>query len=143
MSNIFQHTKEYSVYPGEYIPQPDIERMLDELVKNEQLEDSDARIEDLPSYYSLEIVIGTVKREEVLAYIHGNILSVTVFHKPVADPGKDVSNSVKRNEWHIALPKNTDAAFVTADIHGGVLRFYLSKTTGEMANPQLYPIVIY
>lgn len=143
MSNIFQHTKEYSVYPGEYIPLPDMERMFDELLKQEHLQQAEARIKDMPSYYSLEIAIGAVKREEVLAYIHDGILSVTVFHKPVADPGKEVDDSVKSNEWHIALPKNTDAAFVTAAIHGNLLRFYLSKTSEENTNLQLYPIVIY
>ena len=50
---------------------------------------------------------------------------------------------MKAREWHIALPKNADAAFVTAVYQGGQLKFYLSKAAEEAINLQVYPIVIY
>ena len=143
MSTIFQHTKEYSVYPGEYIPLPDTELMFDQCPDREQSSGyDDAMIAEGPTFYAVTIAIGTVKREELLAYIHGQILSVNVFQKKstAADLPAGLTGA---REWHIALPADADAAFVTAVYAGGQLQFYLAKSAGENSSVQSHPIVVY
>ena len=144
MSTIFQHTKEYSVYPGEYIPLPDTELMFDQCPDREQSSGyDDAVIAEGPAFYAVTIAIGTVKREELLAYIRGNILSVNVFKKSGAATNDVPAGETGATEWHIALPADADAAFITAVYAGGQLQFYLSKSAGENISVQPYPIVVY
>lgn len=145
MSTIFQHTKEYSVYPGEYIPLPETERMFDQCPDREQSSGYDAAvIVEGPAFYAVTIDVGTVKREELLAYIHNGILSVNIFQKQNAADNDDLPAMVTgAREWHIALPANADAAYVTALYAGDQLQIYLSKSAGENTSVRSYPIVVY
>lgn len=144
MSTIFQHTKEYSVYPGEYIPLPETELMFDQCMDREQSSCyDDAVIAEGPTFYAVTIAIGTVKREELLAYIQGQILSVNVFQKKDTAASDLPAALTGAREWHIALPANADAAFVTAVYSGGQLQLYLSKSAAENTSVKIYPVVVY
>lgn len=147
MNTIFQHTKEYSVYPGEYIPLPETETMFEKLRHSNQIHFAEppVNMDELDNCFKIAVAVPGVKREDILIYVHSNILSITIFHKEPAGNKKVLPLHEFDNEYmerHILLPQNVDTELIAGAYNDGLLHFYIPKTnTPSLAHT--YPVVVY
>jgi HSP20 family protein len=119
-------------YPGAFIPLPDEERMLQELL-NSGKKTAEKLLVNMDEYndcYKIEAALPGIRREDVFVYVKGNILSVIVLHKDCEDAKKKSQIhefDCRCIERHIALPENADAEFVSAEFRQGILRLHIPK----------------
>jgi len=128
--------KEYTVYPGEYIPLPEKEALLEEL--KVPPEDSAVKppvnMDEFKDCFKIEMMIPGVKREDIFIHAHDNILSIVVLHKEYEELKKKKLQIHEYDteclERHILLPGNTDTEFISAEYREGILHLHIPKTKG-------------
>jgi HSP20 family protein len=139
--------KEYSVYPGEYIPMPEEEALLEDLrihCKDEVAKPL-VNMNELKDCFTIEMMVPGVKRDDIVIHVHDNILSIAVLHKDCGDVKKKKlqihefdSECLKRS---ILLPGNADTVFINSEYEAGILRIYIPKTKHPVKNPHSRIIV--
>jgi HSP20 family protein len=139
--------KEHSIYPGEYIPMPEDEALLQELKlpANDSTAKPLLNMDEFKDCYKVEMRIPGVTRDEIIIHVHDNFLSVVVLHK---EPGNISRKKLQIHEFDsaclkrsILLPANADTAFINAEYEAGILRLYIPKTKHPAKNPHARIIV--
>jgi HSP20 family molecular chaperone IbpA len=143
------YPKANSVYPGEYVPPPEKEVLLEGLKISgidSAVQPPLLNMEELKDCFKIEVLIPGVKRENIFTYIENNILSIIVLGKH----GKELK--IKQSQIHefdteylqrnILLPNNADAEFISSEYKEGVLSIYISKGK-KPSNTNTQPILIY
>lgn len=140
--------KEYSVYPGEFIPLPEEIEMLEKL-KISGKEDASKppiNIDEFTDCFKIEVVLPGVRREDIFVQVNKNTLSIVVLHKDCEKNRKKVQIhefDSKCCERHILLPKGADAEFVSAEFRQGILRLHIPKTNEQQSDVHINQIIVY
>lgn len=132
MWTLVADTKECLIYPGEYKPFPETRQILDDLISaGKESSSSPVNMDEFENYFKVEMVVPGASREEILVYVHENILSILVLHKDVDSPGRKLkihefdTDCIER---HVMLPENTDSEFACAVYWQGLLVIHIPKT---------------
>lgn len=134
MKATIPYNKDYSVYPGEYIPLPEVEALLEELKLPRKTSPAvpPLNMDEFEDYFKIEVVVPGVKREEIIIYSHENILSIAVLHKDAMQlkNGKLQIHEFDSSpvERHILLPDNADSEFISAEYRQGMLLVHIPKS---------------
>lgn len=136
-----------SIYPGEYVPflnEKEVKEAINRTDKRDIIQPA-VNITEQTDSYKIEVVIPGVKRDELLIYANGNILSICAINK-------EKVNSTLRNlqvqefsyKWfdrHILIPENADTTFISAGYKSGILTLHLPKASRPINNPHTRIIV--
>ena len=147
MKNNFSCQKEYSAYPGEYIPMPEAKAMLKELklTPKDFLAKPPVNMEEYKDCYKIDVIIPGVRREDIFIYVQDTILSIMVLHMACEGLKKKLQIhefDIKGRERHILLPENADTEFVSAEYKQGILRLHIPKSL-QPAATNFQQIVVY
>ena len=139
--------KECLVYPGEYIPLPEIEALAKEiringkqsvvkpLVNMDEQEDCD----------KIEVALPGILREDIFVNVYGNDLTVIVFHKNSVELKEKLQIHEFDTDFlvrHLLLPETADTEFICATYQSGILCFYIPKNPAPHPS-RLNQIVVY
>ncbi|QEC65783.1 Hsp20/alpha crystallin family protein [Panacibacter ginsenosidivorans] len=147
MTDNISFAKPCNVYPGEYIPMPEIELLLAELkITGKDAAKPPVNMDEFKDCFRIEMVIPGVKREDILVRIEeNNILSVMVLHKEE----KERNRKLKIHEFEsdclarkIILPGNVDTEFISAEYRQGILSFYIPKN-GKRSGSAINQVFVY
>jgi len=82
--------------------------------------------------YQMEIVMPGINRDEIIVYMHNNILSVWALHKECHEA---IKKKLKIHEFdktcfqrHIQLPPDADREFIATEFKKGILNIKIPKT---------------
>ncbi len=126
--------KEYSVYPGEYIPKEETELAMAKLKTTGRIPYAVPlmNMDEYDGSYKIEIGLPGAFREDINIEVQENILSIIVLHNTkVTDKAgawqvhEFESNFLERN---IILPANADTEFIVAEYREGLLKLCVPKT---------------
>ena len=128
------YKKDYTVYPGEYNPLPEVQAFLDEL--KIRAKDSAAKplvnMDEYEDCFKIEMVVAGARREDIFINVNENVLSIVVLHKDCAGYKKNKLQihefDTESFERHILLPDDADTEFVSAEYSQGILNLYIPKT---------------
>ncbi|RNI32775.1 Hsp20/alpha crystallin family protein [Hanamia caeni] len=146
-----QHTiyrkPDYSIYPGEYVPLLN-EKEIKEAIKCSDRKDIDhpaVNITDQNRSYKIEVVIPGVKRDELLIYVKGNILSICAVNNDKMNSSlkkKQVEEfSYKWFDRHLLLPEDADSTFISAEYKSGIVVLHIPKASRPVNNAHTRIIV--
>jgi len=147
MKSSLLYEKEYSAYPGEYIPMPETEALLNEL----KLTAKDSCIKPLVNLdeyddcFKIEVALPGIKREEIFIQSHDTILQVAVLRNAHEMPEKKLQiHEFDNKNFHrnILLPENADVEFIAAEYREGILKIYIPKD-GESSIISINHVVVY
>ncbi len=147
MKQLSPREPDCSIYPGEYVPflnEKEVKEAINRTDKRDIIQPA-VNITEQPNSYKIEVVIPGVKRDELLLYAKGNILSICAVNN-------EKINSTLRNlqvqefsyKWfdrHILLPENADSTFISAQYKSGILTVHLPKASRPINNPHTRIIV--
>ncbi|MGB5008168.1 MAG: Hsp20/alpha crystallin family protein [Ferruginibacter sp.] len=128
------YSRECVVYPGGYIPLPEVEILLKKTktTGRDNAEKLPVNMNDCPDCYMIEVIMPVVRREDIIIQAHDHILSIAVLHKDCEAFSK---GNLQIHEFdseclerHILLPNHADAEFVSAEYREGVLYLHIPKT---------------
>ena len=127
---------EYSVYPGEYIPERNKIRKpakkLSKCGKGSGSYSHPDKILETPEYYQIELAAPGLEREDFFVSINENgNLSIAASHKdsPVMEKKKYSNRNSKNKRFNqeFLIPENIDTDFMKAEYRGGILSFCFLK----------------
>lgn len=136
------------IYPGEYIPSPELEQLAIELEKHREgaVVQPLVNVLDTAESFIVEAAIPGIKRENFLISVKDNVLSIALFTK---HSGVPAAGSFQLHEFnyeccdrHILLPDNVNVDLASAEYKEGLLRIYMPKTATAEKNDQ-QRIVVY
>ena len=145
--------KESLIYPGVYTPLHSLEPLLSDLILSKKDNNvqhlANTNMDEYTEYYKLKIAIPGVSRDQIMIYIHKNILSIAAMNKE-CECALSEDEKLKIHEFdcvplfqsHIFLPNNADAKFIFAKLNEGILDIRIPKTTKTEKNRD-HHIVIY
>ena len=140
MQHTIHHKPDYSIYPGEYVPLLN-EKEIKEAIKCSDRKDIDhpaVNITDQNRSYKIEVVIPGVKRDELLIYAKGNILSICAVNNDKMNSSlkkKQVEEfSYKWFDRHLLLPEDADSTFISAEYRSGIVVLHIPKATRPVDN---------
>src|SRR6476619_6798751 len=124
--------KEYTVYPGEYVPMPDKEVLFQKLMHcGRQSPKLLVNMDESGDCFNIKIAVPASKREDIFLYVEQDILYVIVLDNELKSSKKGKRKSLKTGkspglktrffEQHLTLPNNADAEFVSAEYNQGIL----------------------
>lgn len=139
--------KEYSAYPGEYIPMPEAEAMLKELklATNDPGAIPLINMKEDKDCFKIEVIIPGVRREDIFIHVQDSILTIMVLHMACEKLKKKLQIhefDTRCLERHILLPENADTEFVSAEYRQGILCLQIPKAK-EPATFKSQQIVVY
>lgn len=148
MEHYTSKSSTHYIYPGEYIPLPELEQLADELEKRREgiVVQPLVNVLDTAESFVIEAAIPGVKRENFLISVKEHVLSIALFTKHTED---SASVSFHLHEFnyeccdrHILLPENVNVDLASAEYKEGLLRIYMPKEKqGVKTDPQR--IVVY
>ncbi len=128
--------KESLIYPGEYRPLRNVEALLTDLIlsKKDQSVPPLMNMDEYKEYYKLEIAMPGISRDQIIIYLHENILTIAAVNKDTALPEERKSKIHDLDftplfHSHIFLPGSVDAEFIFAELEAGVLSIRIPKST--------------
>ena len=129
------------IYPGVYVPllnEREVDDYMHQPHKN-QLTFPIIDINELSSFYKIEVVIPGLKREDFFVCADDNILSVCVVPKEKRmEVDSGIFNLHGSNyecvDRNIILPKDADPEFISAEYKDGTLCMYAPKTKRPVRN---------
>jgi len=145
MTSQISNAAEHAVYPGEYVPLPETEALVQSLT----LWDINTakplvNMDEQEDCFSIEMFVPGVSHEEILIYVHDNILSVIVLNQNYGTfikPSETHKYKINHFERHIVLPANADAAFASATYRQGILKLYIPKNETPTLSGSIHIIV--
>ena len=141
------HTKEYSIYPGEYTLMPETEALMEELkASNNSLGVQPlVNMKELDDCFEIEMIIPGVKREDLFIHVNNNALSIVVLHKHCELKRKLQIHELDDIciERHILLPLNADTEFTSAEYNQGILCMHIPKYEHPFQSGVVKQIVVY
>ena len=147
MKSNLLYEKEYSAYPGEYIPMPETEALLRELKLTAKESDISplVNMDEYDDCFKIEVALPGIRREEIFIQSHDTILQVAVLHKAHEMAEKKLQiHEFDHNCFHrnILLPENADAEFIAAEYREGILTIHIPKD-GESCTISTNQVVVY
>lgn len=147
MKQTIKRQPDYSIYPGEYVPFLNEKEVKDaiKLTDKSDIVHPAVNITERSQEYKVEVVVPGVKRDELLIYAKGNILSICAVNN-------DKINSTLRNQqvmefsfkWfdrHVLLPEDADSTFISAEYRSGIVVLHIPKSNRPVNNPHTRIIV--
>jgi HSP20 family protein len=139
--------KEYSAYPGEYIPMPEAETMLKELklTTNDRGAAPLVNMKEYKDFFRIDVIIPGVRRENIFIRVQDSILTVMVLYMACEKLQKERQIhefDTRCLERHILLPENADTEFVSAEYRRGILSLHIPKAP-KPASLKSQQIVVY
>lgn len=134
MTYHFTYTKECPVYPGEYVPPPEKEKVFEELItaQIEQGSRPAVNMDEFIDCFKIQVMLPGIKQEDIFIYVHDGILSLVVVHQIAEKLQKEILplHEFDREclERHILLPQDADAEFASAEYRQGILHIYIPKS---------------
>jgi HSP20 family molecular chaperone IbpA len=126
MNSELHLTKEYCVYPGGYNLLPETAILLNQLSNSNTMEATaePLSMKDFEGCYSLELLVGGVRREEIFIDAQNNILCIRVLQK---NSSEGIDQIVFQR--HLPLPVDADPEFIIAEYRMDILTIYIPKTS--------------
>ena len=126
------HTKECSVYPGEYTLLPETEALMKNLNISTISPGSKplVNMEQQDDCFKIEMMVPGANREDLFIHINDNILSVFILHGE-CEQKKELQIhefDSKCIERHIFLPSDADTEFISAEYKHGILTMHIPKS---------------
>jgi HSP20 family protein len=138
----------YSPYPGEYIPFPlALDELLDELGKqHEGTTIPLVNIVEFPDFFTVEIAVPGLKKEDFHVSINGSTLSIYVLHKEPEEHTKvylqhDFNYCCFKKD--INLPDKFITEFLYARYCDGILSISLPKANEPLIHHGVTRIMVY
>lgn len=134
------HPDKRSVYPGEYIPRPDLESLLEEsrVQARRPAERPQVNIDEFEDSFVIEAVMPGTRREDIMVETRDNTLSIVVAGRWKETPGPGLRGShefrPKNLERQIFLPEDADTEFLCAEFRQGILRIFIPKRSGLISS---------
>jgi HSP20 family protein len=128
-----------SVYPGEYVPlfsEKEIKEAMRHIDKKNVIHPA-VNISEHRRSYKIEVVIPGVKRDELLIYAKGNILSICAVNNDKINSELNKHKQEFNFKWfdrHILLPEDADSTFISAEYRSGIVAIYIPKASGPVNN---------
>jgi HSP20 family molecular chaperone IbpA len=136
-----------SIYPGEYVPflnENEVKEAINRTNKKDIIHPA-VNITEHTNSYKIEVVIPGVKRDELLLYSNGTILSIcAVNNKKVNSTLRSLQVQEFSYKWfdrHILLPEDADSTFISAQYRSGILTIHFPKASSPTNNPHTRIIV--
>ena len=147
MRDNMPNTKECLVYPGEYIPLPEVEALLEELKlpRKDSVANALVNMDEFKDCFRIEVILPGAQREDIFITVQEYILSIVVLHKNCEELKKKYKIHEFENkciERHILLPDNADPEFIVAEYRQGVLHLHIPKTN-EPSKTNINQIAVY
>lgn len=147
MRDSLPYHKECLVYPGEYIPLPEIEALWGDLIEsgNDFASKPLVNMDEYEDCFKIEVALPGVKREDIFIHMQENLLTVLVFHRDSEVLKKKLQIHEFEKDYlerHLLLPDKTDTEFVSAKYRQGILMLYIPKTQEPSHNYSNH-IVVY
>jgi len=124
------------------------EKEIKEAIKCSDRKDIDhpaVNITDQNRSYKIEVVIPGVKRDELLIYVNGNILSICAVNNDKMNSSlkkKQVEEfSYKWFDRHLLLPEDADSTFISAEYKSGIVVLHIPKASRPVDNAHTRIIV--
>lgn len=140
MKQTINRKPDSSIYPGEYVPllsESDIKEAMKFTDKKDIVHPA-VNITEESRSYKIEVVIPGVKRDELLIYAKGNILSIcAVNNDRINDTLKKQQVQEFSFKWfdrHVLLPEDADSTFISAEYRSGILILHIPKATRPIDN---------
>jgi HSP20 family molecular chaperone IbpA len=127
--------KDYTVYPGEYVPMPETEMLFDALRHGAVpvISSLPLNMDEYEDCYKVEVSLPGVRRDEILIQLNEDRLTIAVMQKneQVGDPRKIQMHEFMPGpvERKLVLPEIVDVEFVSASYREGILYIHLPKTS--------------
>jgi HSP20 family protein len=129
---LLHHSIKSPGYPGQYIPLPETEKLMEEMLQEGVVINTPpVNMDEYETYYKIEMVIPGVRREDLLIYVLNNVLSVAAAHRTkTAAAAKSPIHEFDRKcfERRITVPDDAAAEFLNAAFREGLLRIYIPKS---------------
>ncbi|MEO8822068.1 MAG: Hsp20/alpha crystallin family protein [Ginsengibacter sp.] len=129
-----------SIYPGEYVPllsENDIKEAM-KLTDKKDIVHPAVNITEQSRSYKIEVVIPGVKRDELLIYAKGNILSICAVNNERINAklkNQQVQEfSFKWFDRHVLLPEDADSTFISAQYRSGIVILHIPKAARPVDN---------
>ena len=147
MQQTINRKPDYSIYPGEYVP------LLNEKEIKEAIKLTDKKnvfhpavdITEQSTAYKIEVVIPGIKRDEILIYANGTILSIcAVNNKKINSTLNNQQEQEFSYRWfdrHVLLPEDADSTFISAVYRSGIVTLHIPKAKMPVNNPHTRIIV--
>lgn len=146
MPYTFIHSRECAIYPGEYIPLPEHQALLEACkVSGNNSAVLHVNMDEYQDSFKIDITVPGVKREDIFIQVQDNILSLVVLHKENEEMRKKLQiheYDADFLERQLVLPKNADTEFISAEYRQGILTLYIPKAEDPSCK-NLQQIVIY
>jgi len=147
MRDNLPYQKERLVYPGEYIPLPEIEALWLDLVErgNDLASKPLINMDEYEDCFKIEVALPGVRREDIFINMQESLLTILVFHRNSEELKKKFQIHEFDKDYlerHLLLPDNTETEFVSAEYKQGMLMLYIPKTL-EPSHAHLNHIVVY
>lgn len=146
MTSYLTKSKEYQIYPGEYIPMPEIESLLEELkISRSDVAKPLLNMEEFRDCFKIEMAIPGFKREDIIIRVKDNVLTVMVMRSIDKKSRRHLGIHEFEHEYlerQIALPQNADPEFASAEYNQGILNLYFPKTL-EPSKSGINRIIVY
>jgi HSP20 family protein len=151
---IVNHTKtnfmkESPIYPGEYIPSPEVENLQQKLKLSHLGFTAKPLInlEETSSDIKIEVAIPGIKREDIFMYTQYNVLSIMIVGKKAGDETRKSEQihefDTECMERHILLPDHADTEFMSAEFRQGILYINIPKCAEEEAGLEGRQVIVY
>ncbi len=133
MTQLLKQYNECLVYPGEYIPLPGMEALLNDLklTHKESALKPPLNMDELKDYYKIEVALPGIKREDIFIDIKDNILSVIILHNHCDELKRKLQIHEFDTDFlerHLLLPEDADPEFVCAEYRLGILSLHIPKS---------------
>lgn len=124
----------YTIYPGEYIPLPETEIMLENLsmLPRNVMKPIPLKVLECDDCFKIDVALPGVRREEIMLSVQDSTLSVAIL--PMHDIGPV--------DQQVFLPEYIEPEFVTATFNMGILHIYLPKSSSP-SGLKFHPVAIY
>lgn len=135
MKSSLGYTKEYTAYPGAYMPLPQSEALIKEINERTGAKPL-VNMEERTDCFKVEVIIAGAKREDIFINVNDRILSIIVLHMACENlqQGQQLhefdNRSIKR---YVFLPANANTEFVSAEYKDGILCLHIPKSQGQPA----------
>src|SRR5947208_1451693 len=132
--------KEYSIYPGEYIPMCGVNALLNELklTGSNSTTQPLVNMDECKDCFRIHVVVPGARRENIITHVENNILSIVVLNRSTEEFNIEKPQIHEFNteclQRHILLPDSADTEFVRAEYKQGILTIYIPKAHGPSKN---------
>lgn len=136
------------IYPGEYTPLPELEKLAAELKVHREgtVVQPLVNVRDSTTGFTVEVAIPGVKRENFLLAVNDHVLSIALFVKNSIDCTTEKFHLHEFNyecfDRHILLPENANPELASAFYKEGLLQIFVPKETVPVKTEPLR-IVVY